>query len=324
MFNLAPAIPARSDLDWCWYLRRQGKSGEVLERVLHDIGVMDPGGWAPWGRSTLTATGAPVEMVFSAGQTDLQLVTEVADPSRDPVNRMAEVCKIMQGLGARQPSPGLRDVISAAQTAGPLAFGARLGLRHGSRGLQCQLIAELPSAAADLSKLMCSADFDPLMDSLGDTTRPTMVSFDGLTGDVTVHFEMQDATRDRLPALATPAQVSPDILSLSIDGMMDSPGQTPLPVRQLGFSYTMRDDDQPPVLTLYMSAAELFGADAVIAERIRNCGGYQLTGYTALVDNLPPALAPHTHHGRIGMTARQGSAPLLSIGVAAPWTCIFA
>ncbi len=323
MFNFAPAIPARSDVDWCWYLRRQGKPGEMLERVLHDISVMDPGGWAAWAPSTLTTTGSPVEMVFQAGQADLQLITEVANPQSDPTNRLAVVSKIMQGRRARQLPTALRDVISAAQAAGNLTYGARLGLRYSKAGLQSQLLAELPMAATDLSGLIYDAALTPTLEQLGQSARASMVGFDGASGDVTIHFEMENAQRHHLPLLAEPAQVSPDILAMAMDGLTDKSRASDLPTGQLGFSYRMRGNDLPPVLTLSMHSAAIFGSDANIARSIKGCGGYQLTGYAPLVDNLPPAPVNGTHHGKIGMTARQGAAPSLSIGVAAPWTCIF-
>ncbi len=323
MFNFAPAIPARSDVDWCWYLRRQGKPGEVLERILHDIGVMDPGGWAAWAPSSLTTTGSPVEMIFQAGQTDLQMVTEVANPQDDPTNRVALVNKIMQGRGGRQLPGALRDVISAAQSAGGLTYGARLGLRHGKAGLQCQLLAELPAAATDLSGLIGDAAIAAAMERLGDNARASMVSFDGGSGDVTLHFDMNNATRDDLAVLAEPAKVSPEILAMAMDGLSGATDSRDLPTRKLGISYRMRDGNHRPELTLSMCSATIFGSDADIAKGIKASGGYQLTGYAALVDNLPPASVPGTHHGKIGMTARQGAAPQLSIGVAAPWTCIF-
>ena len=68
MFELAPTYPSRSDLDWCWYLRKQGAMGEAVERILHDVGVMNPSGWADWQPSTLTNTGAPVAMNFTRDQ----------------------------------------------------------------------------------------------------------------------------------------------------------------------------------------------------------------------------------------------------------------
>ncbi len=324
MFNFSPAIPGRSDLDWCWYLRRHGEAGEALERVLHNIGVMDPGGWAAWGRSQLTATGAPVEMLFSSGQPDLQLTTEVADPITDPTSRVAEVCRIMRSLGAKMPPSSLRDVISAAQGTGPLRYGAWLGLRQSADGLHCTLTAELPATASDLSDLICSDDGCPSITDLGDNTKATMVSFDGTTGQVTLHFEMQNATRRCLPDLAKRAQVCPEVLSMTIDSITDRPASTAaLPVSTLGFSYTIGGAGAPPILTLSLSAIDAFGSDAKTARRIKRFDGQRLMGYGALVDNLPPMSGGQCHHGRIGLTARVNAAPQLSIGVAAPWSCLF-
>ncbi len=130
MFALAPVIPSRSDLDWCWFLRRQGDAGEAFERILHNIGVMDPAGWADWKPSTLTDTGAPVSLTFTKDDNALELTTEVGDPAGDPTNRVNHVCKIMAELGANVPTAALRDVISTAQSDTKLRYGARLGLRH--------------------------------------------------------------------------------------------------------------------------------------------------------------------------------------------------
>ncbi len=323
MFNFAPAIPSRSDLDWCWYLRRQGQPGEALERALHNIGVMDPGGWADWKPSTLTDTGAPVEMAFSATQTALQLTTEVGDPGADRTRRVAQVCKIIADLGGTAPTAALRDVISAAQGTADLRYGAWLGLRQAGTRLDTMLYAELPADAADLSTLMSPAPFSAVLDELGGDAHATMLGYDGRTGQVTIYCEAHNVMRSVLPALAEPAQVSADVLSLSIDGLTEGMPSMALPTSKLGFSYTMTGDETPPQLTLYFSSRDLFGTDAAISRRIKACGGHALTGYAALADNQPPAPIGQTHHGKIGMTARQNAAPVLSVGVAAPWFCDF-
>ena len=312
MFNFAPAIPSRSDIDWCWYLRRQGKSGEALERALHDIGVMDPGGWALWGPSRLTATGAPVEMQFCEGQTDLALITEIADPDSDPTNRMSDACKIMTNFGAKQPDAALRDVISAAQSAGMLTYGARLELRHGRNGLRCALLAELPADATDLSGLMCPNTFGPVIETLGNGTSAHMVRFDGTTGEVTVFFKVKEATPDILPKLTAPAQVSAHVLAHTIDAAIGD-----RQVEQLGFSYKIAAFDKVPVLQLTFATDQDFGTDADITRYAKLRGGTHLPAYLGLVDNLQPT--SNRHHGTIGLTARPGADPLLSICVAAPW-----
>lgn len=323
MFAFAPVIPSRSDLDWCWFLRRQGKAGEAFERILHNIGVMHPGGWADWAPSTLTDTGAPVAMNFTKGEDALELTTDVGDPAGDPTNRVSQVCKIMAGLGANVPSAALREVISAAQSDASLRYGARLGLRHNGTKCDPTLYAELPAAAADLSALMSPAPFTSVLKDLGDKARTTMLAFHGKTGQVTIYWVVDGADRATLAQLATPAEVSSDMLSSAIDHMTGADASSGLPTRKLGFSYTSGTDAPPPELTLYFSAKHMFGPDAKIEKHVRICGGDTIRAYTDLMDIQYDAPAGQTNHGLVGMAAVKAADPVLSISVAAPWHCPF-
>ncbi len=322
MLSFAPAIPSRNDLDWCWYLRRQGRAGNALERRLHDLGVMDPSGWADWVPSTLTTTGAPVEMAFCATNPNLSLRTEVADPASDPSTRVAQVCTVIADLGGTPPPAALRDVIRAAQGAGNLRFGAWLGLQQNARTLDTSLYAELPAAATDLSGLMWPPDIRTMITSLGPDVRATMLGYDATTGQVKMYFMARNAQRALLPTLAAPAHVSGDVLSMSIDGLADMAPQDALPIPQLGFSYAMHGADYPPQLTVYFSTNALFGTDAYTARRIKACGGKAMPAYTTLIDSLPLAPVGQMHHGMVGLAARPDAAPILSITVAAPWFCL--
>ncbi|KJZ19235.1 hypothetical protein [Loktanella sp. S4079] len=319
MFNLAPAIPARSDLEWCWYLRRHGRAGDALERILHDIGAMDPGGWANWQPSTLTDTGAPIAVNFSTADHALALTTEVDDPGNDAATRFARACEIAKTLGGASPSAAFRDVVSAAQSSAYLDFGARLGLRHDGTKLSTIIYAEIPAAASDLSALVSDPPFTPILEDYGSAARATKVAYNTDNGEVTIYCEADNANRTILPALCLPAQVSPDILSMSIDGMTAGPPRIELPTRKLGFSYTIPPKNERPVLALSFSSKELFKDDIKIEERVRACGGSRLPTYTSLTEHLPVAPWGTTHHGHFAMTARQNAAPILSIDVAAPW-----
>ncbi|MEL6839071.1 MAG: hypothetical protein AAFP85_07245 [Pseudomonadota bacterium] len=323
MFAFSPAIPSRSDLDWCWYLRRQGKAGEQLERILHDIGVMHPGGWADWAPSSLTDTGAPVTLTFRKGDTGLELMTEVADPDSDPTNRVNEVCKIMEDLGATPPSAALRDVISAAQGDVQLRYGARLGLRHDGTNCQVILYAELPAAACDLLGLMLSAPVKPALDEIGDSAKTTMLAYNAHTKDVTIYWVVEGADRTILPALAAPAAVSHDALSRAIDEMEAVSSGPELPTRKLGFSYTAKDAKTAPELTLYFSAKHMFGTDDEVERRVRACGGDEIDPYIHLMDIRCDAPAGRARHTLVSMTADQDNDPTLAISVAAPWHCPF-
>jgi len=322
MFNFAPAIPSRRDFEWCSYLRRFGTTGDAMERLLHDLGVMDHSGWADWQPSALTRTGAPTNVVFASGRRGLQITTEIDDPSKPAQDRLDKACRIMADLGHPLPQPALRDVLAAAQGAGPLIYGARLAITQHAQKRQMRLLVELPAAAADLGALLTPAISTALSGIGRHDVRLTQLACDGSTGIRTLHGTIKRATLAHLPLLAEIAQVSPDLLARAIEGLADAAPGAPLPLGDLHFALATRHmGAQPPVLTLFLGAAELLGCDARIARRIKACGGARLHGYTALLDALAPLHLPGvTHHGRIGLTARQGAMPLLSVDVAAPWT----
>jgi hypothetical protein len=323
MFELSPAIPPRSDLDWCWYLRRQGRIGEALERVLHDIGVMHPGGWADWHPSTMTDTGAPVEMLFSAKECSLSLRTEVEDPAKDPAGRVSKVCALIADLGGTPPPAALRDVISAAQSTANLRFGAWLGLRQCEEHLGTMLYAEVPAAAADLAGLLSSEQIAPILHGLENRAQVTKIGYDTHTGEVTVYCETDQAPDAIIPTLAKPAGVSPHPLINDIAHMIaagSAHGHTP---KTFGFSYTTRKDGSAPTLTLQMSAKALFGTDKVIEKMVKDYPGEHIAAYAALIEQHLPAPVGKTHHGNIRLRAVGDQCPLLSIGVAAPWICQF-
>lgn len=321
MFGLSPAMPSRRDFEWCSFLRRLGPSGDAVERLLHDIGVMDHSGWADWSPSTLTATGAPTEVVFTAGHTGLCITTEVDNPARPPQDRLDKACRIMADLGGTPPRPALRDVLAAAQGAGDMTYGAVLQIVQDGTARQTRLLVELPAAAADLGELISPAVTRALEGTAKSAGGLSMLTYDGRSGALTMHGTIRDAHRGHLPLLADIAQVSPDHLALAIDGLAASSPCGGLPVRDLCFGMTADDSGQPPALTLSMRAQEMLGgSDATIADRIKACGGARLHGYATLLDHLAPGTVPgRTVHGRIGLTARQNAMPILSVTVAAPW-----
>ncbi|MCK0097062.1 hypothetical protein MWU60_15905 [Yoonia sp. F2084L] len=323
MFELAPAQPSRGDLDWCWYLRRLGKGGETLERALHDIGVLQPGGWAYWQDSKMTDTGAPVEMMFIANQSSLSLRTEVEDPAKDPAGRVAKACDLMMQFGGTPPPAALRDVISAVQGAGPLRFGAWLGLHSGPDGLATTLYAEVPAEAADLRGLMLSDLIAPVFDDLGSGTRITMLGYHSQTGEVTLYCETDHDFADAIPKLVAPAEVPAEPLVFEIGLMLDAGVADARQKTTLQFNYALHDGNVPPTLTLLLSSKAIFEHDTVIADRVKNFPGDHVAAYTALTDQLLPASPGKAHHGDVGFLARKTRGPLVSIGVAAPWACPF-
>jgi hypothetical protein len=321
MLQSSFVIQPRSDLDWCWYLRRQGGLGEALERVLHDIGVMHPGGWADWGPSRMTDTGSPVEMLFTGHETSLCLRTEVEDPSTDPVGRVERVCSLIEQLGGTPPPDGLRSIISAAQSSGPLQFGAWLGLRQCDMTLATTLYAEIPQGTADLADLLATGQVAPTLTALSGKIAPTMFSYDATSGEITLFFDANCAPTDIVPTLAKPANVSPDPLLGDIQVMIDAGKSFAEPTCDLSFSYTLHSAQQEPTLTLFVLAKGLFHNDSVIEAMVRDYPGNHMEAYAGLADQLFKAPEGQTHHGKIGLRAIGNDCPTLSLGVAAPWHC---
>ncbi|MEO1639433.1 MAG: hypothetical protein AAFU41_09335 [Pseudomonadota bacterium] len=317
MFELTAPIPSRSDLDWCWYLRRHGKTGEALERVLHDIGVLQPGGWANWQPSSITDTGAPVEMQFTEDQSALWLWTEVDDPASDPITRLSKALQVITAIGATPPSLALRDVIAAAQSDGPLSFGARLGLKQTATSLGVTLFAEVTDTAADLTTLLATGVMPPAQDA---ATRMTMLGYCLGTQTVTLYYDTEAALKTVLAQLTAIAGVPVEPLHAQIDHMMAAahPDGT---LGKLRYALRYTPGHKRPELTVFLSAKSAFLNDAAITREVRNFPGAHMPGYEALIDMHVPAPRGQSLHGDVGFQAQVDGRPRLSIAVAAPWHC---
>ncbi len=323
MSDRAPIISSRSDVDWCWYLRNHGPQGEKLERALHDIGVLQPGGWAPWQDSVMTDTGAPTEVFFSADQTTMSLCTEVDDPAKDPSTRMATVCEKIVQLGGALPPSALRDVISAAQSGAELRYGAWLGLHQTQHSLGLTMLAEIPTDASDLAGLLIPTQLSSLLSALGDTVWLNKIGYRTDTDETTLYFETQRTPDEVVLQLCDVAKTSPEPLLRDIIDMLDTGSLNAQLPKTFGFSFRFTPNASIPTLTLYVDAKSFFETDDVIANRVRAFPGEHVASYTALAEQLLPAPNGLTHHGKIGLEARGDNWPLLSIGVAAPWICPF-
>lgn len=323
MSDRAPIISSRSDVDWCWYLRNNGPQGEALERALHDIGVLQPDGWASWQNSVMTDTGAPTEVFFSADQTTMSLCTEVDDPAKNPSDRLATACAKITLLGGKLPPLAIRDVIAAAQSVGSLQYGAWLGLHQKKDALGLTLLAEIPEDASDLTGLLIPPVLAPLLGSVGDAVCLTKVGCRTDTNETTLYFETQLAPDEIVLQLCDIAQTSAEPLLRNIIDMLDTGSLNAQLPKTFGFSFRMHPSSDVPTLTLYVDAKAFFETDEVIENRVRAFPGDHVASYSALAERLLPAPNGLTHHGKIGLQARGDSWPLLSIGVAAPWICPF-
>lgn len=319
MQNYFSTIPHRSDLEWCGYLRRQGPEGEAMERVLHDIGVMVPGGWADWAPSRLTAVGAPIEMQFTQHASGLRLRTEVADPASDPVNRVSQVCRTMTRLGDTAPDFVMRDVLGAAQSSGTLNYGAWCDLHQTGKHLRSQLCAELPADAQDLIQIICPPRVHALLHPDLTGIRATMVCIDGATGTREMHFIARNTDAMILERLASAACVSHPMLVSAVRRLTGHRGADGQQFKRLGFSLLIGNQQDPPVLKLHFAAAKLFKTDRAAAAYLTSKNTAPIRGYQHLIDVLPATARGRIHHGLVHLIAQKDYAPWYSASVAAPW-----
>lgn len=315
MYEFAAPIPSRSDLDFCWFLRSQGRAGEALERALHDIGVMQPGGWANWAPSPLTGTGAPVEMIFTEGQSGLAVRTDVDDPAKNPHDRLQAALAAVGRVGAHPLRPGLQDVISAAQSSGGLQFGARLGLQYAAAGLSLTVYVEVPPGAFDLTGLLMAHQQTMPKPPAAELV---MLGYTGETGVVTRHFAAQTEPEAVLQDLAAQADVPLAPLVAAIAALREK--QT-IGTDLHAASFVLKDTPgaTAPELTVILPTLPGATDDARIRRALHSAWGRPVPGYETLMDVQHPAPKGQILQGRLGLTAKRNGAPQLSVFVAAPW-----
>jgi len=321
MSKFSNVISSRSDLDWCWYLRRNGAVGERMERVLHDVGVLQPGGWASWANSSLTDTGAPAQVIVSPNCDAMSLQTEVADPASDRKTRVARVCKIIADLGHKSPPNAIREVISAGQSDHHLNYGAWLGLRMSKTKQAAILIAEMPTQATDLTGLVTSDAVTASLRMFGKAVEVQKLAYDGATGETTIFCQTTQDHNGMIADLAKVAGMPAAPLQLSVENMFAA-GRPDLDrSKPWGFSLSMPKGGGTPGLALQFAAKDIFASDAKVSKMVRTHPGDHHAAYTTLDEILLPAPKGQMHHGTIGLIARHSGSPALSIAVAAPWAC---
>ena len=309
-------ISSRTDLDWCWFLRRQGASGEAVERVMHDVGVLQPGGWANWQGSTLTSTGALATASFRSGDRGLRVTTEIADPGGNRHWHLERARQIVERLAPGAIPDAYFAGARQVQSGTNLRFGARLQLTASGRKVMPALIAEWPANAQTAS--LPDATLSKALARLPFAARIVRVSYDAAEAAPTVTLRATGRLADALPKLCAIADVPSGPLQQMI-GELTAPGMQP--GRDFGFGLTAGRTGLNPTLTLHLPATDLSRNETALTQKLRGRLGGQQGGYATLMDMHLTSSQPPIHHGAVSLTARSAGAPDISVAVAAPWAC---
>jgi len=283
---------------------------------LQEIGLS---GAASWPASRLTPTGAPLEFGFTEGGSGLRYTVESTPPGVDLAQRLSDVCEFVSSRGTPPPPIDLMDRVTDLQAHGSLSFGAWLGVRHDGADDRFKIYAEVPTAAGSAAEDWITKLLGAPLRMPGPPPRVKMIGLHAGSDRVEVYYASADMLRTGVSmalARAGLSGMSASVLS-AIDGLTPFSAGARLPARDVGFSYAVTEGGPDVAFTLYLVAQKLFGDDRACTEWIAG----RLPGHGDLMQVLPAAAPGVTHHGMVGLTVAPGVArPLLSTGVAAPWT----
>lgn len=309
----------RSDFMWSLFLRGFGPDGETMERLLHDLAIMDHSGWPASPASTLTRTGAPAQITFQTDTDRLCVTADLPGTGIAVADRVNQACKDITRFCGQFPDPVLRQMLAAAQADSALDFGARLELSVAARQLDMQVLAELPARSIDIAQHVMPAASAAFHD-IGDKLSLKTLGFGSKTGCVSLYGSISGAAYHHLLSLAQIVGVAPDPLAAAIEGLARFAHVGVFPVPTLDWRLTTGPLDQPPELTVFLDAADLLGDHETAFRRIMACGGDRMPGYAAFMDDWRihrPGQAPHN---QIGLIAQKRTMPKLLVTVAAPWS----
>ncbi len=294
-----------------------GPVGVRANRLLQETGLS---ACASWPASRLTPTGAPLEFVFTENAVDFRYVVEVGSPGVNPGRRVYDICTFVSGRGGALPPINLLDRLTDLQSRGQLTYGAWLGVRHDSAQDRYKIYAEVPTAAAAAAENWTTTILGAHLRLSGPPPAIRMIGLCAGSNLVEIYYASVDLLRTgvsmALDRVGLPRTSAAAILSV-VDGMTPFSAGARLPARDVGFSYAVTPGKPDAAFTLYLVAQKVFGDDRGCAKWIAG----RLPGHGDLMQVLPPPSPGVTHHGMVGLTVASGVVhPLLSVGVAAPWT----
>ncbi len=303
------------------YLDTWGQAGQRAQAVLQDVGLLSNRLKAGLQKSRLTPTGVPLEFGFAEFEGGLRYTVEVGRPGINPSRRMDEICALLQDRGAPLPSEEARRWVTQMQAKRLLTYGAWLGVRHTENEDRFKIYAELPPEAAQATDAWLTDAVGHPHLALGPAPKIKMVGLDAEGDGIELYYASTDLLRTAVRLLLRRAGLfdsSEQLLAL-IDSMTAFPPGAALPARDVGFSYALSPSTAEITFSLFLVAQKLFGDDQTCFEWITQHG--RLDGYEAMSKYFSPTPAGKIHHGMIGLTVAAGfDNPILSTGVAAPWT----
>lgn len=276
----------------------------------------------PWGASTLSMPGFPVEMAFSTAGRSLRYCVEVADPSTDPRQRLATATAVLSQMSTVAPDSDVLNRLSILQADCLLKYGAWIGGRHTGDFDRFKLYAEVPIAAARAADAW-SAELSGLGHDVAQHARVEMIGYDPAAR----RLEFYRRARNQSPVsirlvmrrlrLESCTEELFDLLQrahrFSLAGR--------LPSSDCGYSESLSQDGAPTIFSLYFFARSLFGGDGSIRAAVLRLAaecGWDLADYDVISEPLVGVVGPVTRHGMFCLAVGPQSAPAITLGLVPP------
>jgi hypothetical protein len=130
------------------------QQSRAQDTVARCIDIFEGSAWpaVAWRFSDLNLDGCPLEVCFSSSRRALCYTVEAAGPEFASVARLGLACALASSLGAA-PLQGDVAAWKSMQAAGPLCWGAALGVRHDAEGERLKIYLEIPGSISSKGSL---------------------------------------------------------------------------------------------------------------------------------------------------------------------------
>ena len=282
------------------------RAGIAARAICAALAARLAGGGDPWGGSRLTGDGFPLEIAFSTADDRIRATVEPGARTLPAAARLEVVATILEGLGEPVPRPVL-DGLLAMQAAGPLAYGAWLGLRAGAQGVAGQAYVEVPRGAPLRARSL----------PLGSReVTPRMIAYTPSSASFEAYVRVRALEPGELPAVLAPIGGEARVPSL-LEFIEEAHGyrireRFPGPV---GVSYGWPSSER---VTLHFYARAMWGPDAAIRRgfcRVARGLGWDDATYLRATAPIAERNDWKTFHGLLAVTLDAGGAVSLGIGV---------
>ena len=289
-------------------------------------GIADsPTGVAAWSQSALSRNGFPIEFAFRSDVSEVRYTAEVAGPGIPPAERLTLA---QEWTGAALPHR-LYDLLTRAQSMGPLKYGVWIGGRHRGGRATYKLYVELPEESASVVSDWAAAEMGvPRLLSgrtnrLGRANRLRMVGCPVGSDGLELYFDSSGLRPAEVAMLMGPLCLesrAPEILDL-LRVAYGRSIRRELPARDFGYSYALNAAGEPAAFSLYTFANALLGGDGRIRAailRLADRVGWDAEFYERLSRPIERRTGWLTVHGLFGVTVAQGREACFTFGLVPP------